>query len=196
MKIMKNVMATLFGLVFITLLSSNSFAQETLNQEDNFSFGVGLGVSSDAESYRMNIATPTLFAVPEGKFFAGNYKIYAGLGLLNYSNLKIVAGEYENSASPYANVGLQVQKNYQNLRFGSYARIGAVGVFPDSDISDESNLLGVQLASGVEIPLVSGSHFFMGFDARFINERADKLAGKPDLFNQLIIETGVNAYLK
>ncbi len=182
---MKKITLLLTSLCFTILLKANDGSELTTKINDGFSFGFHLNQFKDDFGLGMNITSPTIansFAIR----LRGNYMY------LEHLDFDSPDSEGVLTWTPYSNVmlGLAGFSGMVGNHFKLYGEGGLIALFPSTDFSEESSVLGGYGLFGFEFFSSNATSYFFEAGGIGTGANADKIPEKPIYSNGLLLSVG------
>lgn len=195
------------GISIFTITEGLALGQKENDAGDTsgFALGAGLGTTDVASRFELQVRSPIIGEIDSQKPFGGEYSLILGAGTYTFRDVPVEdKTNLQWVMASYGAVGLRVELPSERGSHRYYGTYEAMYLSPGDDLSDKSGLWGGRAAMGLEFPVSPRENLFgktlvpslyvqgdiiLGF------ERADKLAGKPDLFNGIGIWIGSRSYM-
>ena len=172
---------------------------------DAWSFGAGLGLSTDADLFKFTVGTPTVFSVPRGHFGAGIYSLFGDVGAMTFKNIPVKESlRLQPRSALLVAAGLDARNPTPVTQVSVFSQFGLAYLNASDDLATKRGQLGGKLGIGFECVIEGVGSKLTGTDNRealfaeyqmlFGFQRADRLAGEPDLVNGSSFLIGARTY--
>lgn len=173
-------------------------------QLDNFAIGFAIGATDAASRFEAQLTSPTLVSKTGNGFMAGEYSLIGGYGYYALRGIPVQdEADSQWTIATYGTLGLRIDMDSGYGAHRYYSTYEVVLLSPGRNLTDGGNDLGGRAGFGLEFPLSPRQNLygkeltpalFVQGDITLGLGRADKLAGKPDLFNGVGVLIGSRTF--
>lgn len=178
-------------MLFSCIIYESTIAQDTTYNR-NFSYGVNLiGISSNSIHAGINFSSPYFWE----KTFA--VKLSSNAYLFKYIPLNedITFANAEYKKSNFYDIRLGIIGKLREKIVNPYVEIGAVGIIPHKNFTEEKFSVGIYGTLGIEFMYSKRGSFIIEGTALNVETKADKVFGKPKFATDFQISLGLRAYI-
>ena len=128
-----------------------------------------------------------------------------GVGVFSFRDIPVAKkNNLQRVEAGYGTLGLRVELPSGTGPHKYYGTYEAMYISPGDELTETSGIFGGRATMGIEFPVADRKNLFgntlkpslfVQADITLGFERADKLAGKPDLFNGIGLWVGTRSYM-